>query len=153
MKERGGIAATLALLIATIFGVSYIPRKAAESSGGQSVSSSAARVPASSSGSKAEGLAKPRASVSCEQISKRLRRFYPEQVRLSLPPSCYPDDSATKAALTTTADSGLRFAIAIVPNPVQTHLPLVFDRAGKQVKRLVGFTAERDLLSAVKQAL
>jgi thiol:disulfide interchange protein DsbD len=30
---------------------------------------------------------------------------------------------------------------------------LVFDRAGKQVKRLVGFTAERDLLSAVKQAL
>jgi thiol-disulfide isomerase/thioredoxin len=30
---------------------------------------------------------------------------------------------------------------------------LVFDRAGKQVKRFEGFTPEADLLSAVKQAL
>ena len=30
---------------------------------------------------------------------------------------------------------------------------LIFDRAGKQVKRFEGFTAEADLLSAVKQAL
>ena len=30
---------------------------------------------------------------------------------------------------------------------------LVFDRAGKQIKRFEGFTPEADLLSAVKQAL
>ena len=30
---------------------------------------------------------------------------------------------------------------------------LVFDRAGKQVKRFEGFTAEADLLAAVKQAM
>jgi thiol-disulfide isomerase/thioredoxin len=30
---------------------------------------------------------------------------------------------------------------------------LVFDRTGKQVRRFEGFTAEADLLSAVKQAL
>jgi thiol:disulfide interchange protein DsbD len=35
----------------------------------------------------------------------------------------------------------------------QLPVTLVFDRTGKQVKRLEGFTSEADLLSAVKQAL
>jgi thiol:disulfide interchange protein DsbD len=35
----------------------------------------------------------------------------------------------------------------------QLPVTLVFDRTGKQVKRFEGFTAEADLLSAVKQAL
>jgi thiol:disulfide interchange protein DsbD len=35
----------------------------------------------------------------------------------------------------------------------QLPVTLVFDRAGKQVKRLEGFTSEADLLSAVRQAL
>ena len=35
----------------------------------------------------------------------------------------------------------------------QLPVTLVFDRTGKQVKRFEGFTAEADLLAAVKQAL
>jgi thiol-disulfide isomerase/thioredoxin len=35
----------------------------------------------------------------------------------------------------------------------QLPVTLVFDRSGKQVKRLEGFTAEAELLAAVRQAL
>ena len=35
----------------------------------------------------------------------------------------------------------------------QLPVTLVFDRAGKQIKRFEGFTSEADLLAAVKQAM
>ena len=42
---------------------------------------------------------------------------------------------------------GTQFKLDVLP------VTLVYDRAGKQVKRFEGFVSESDLLTAVKQAL
>ncbi len=135
MKERGGIAATLAILLATILGVSYIPRKGAEVSGGQEAPKSSTRIPAS--GTRAKQTATPalKPIVSCEQIAKRLRRFYPSDDKIPMPKSCFQENTKDGTADTTAANPNLSFAIAIVPNPVQTHLPLVFDRTIESIQQ------------------
>jgi hypothetical protein len=56
MNQRGGMA-TIALLIAAVLGMSYLPRKAAESSGGQGAQTTATRVPASSTSGKPQTAA------------------------------------------------------------------------------------------------
>ncbi|HEY4901729.1 MAG TPA: hypothetical protein VIH91_13015 [Terriglobales bacterium] len=135
MKERGGIAATLALLLATILGISYIPRKAAESSAGQEAQKSATRIPARGAGTNQQAGTVLKPIASCEQIAKRLRRFYSADDKIPMPKSCFQESTKDGTVGSTSANPNLSFAIAIVPNPVQTHLPLVFDRAIESIQQ------------------
>ena len=134
MKERGGVMTTITLLIAAVLGVSYIPRKAADSGGAQETTRPAARPAVKSASSQDQAGAKEKPIAPCEQIAKRLKRFYPANETAAMPASCFtPGSAAAKSVSKTTP--GLNFAIAFVPNPVQTHLPLVFDRAIESVQQ------------------
>jgi len=135
MKESGGIATTIALLIAAILGVSYIPRKAADSTSAQGPQRPAAKLPASAGKSQQQAAAKEKAIASCEQIAKRLTRLYPANEKVAMPGSCYPDRAPDAKTTPAKVNPTLTFAIAIVPNPVQTHLPLTFDRAIESIQQ------------------
>jgi len=141
MDQRGGVMATVALLFAAVIGISYLPRKSSE-------------TPTAAAGQKTTGrVALPGAKTvqqttgngpiaSCEQIQRRLTRFYPEGVPIPPQGNCYANGAVgPTTALPNTAP--VSFAIAIVPNPVQTHLPLVFDRqidSLQQAAQDTGFT-------------
>ena len=121
MKQTAGIVTALAVVLA-IFGVSNMPKSSP--GGGASTQSE--------SGTKAS---KTRASVEptgpyapCVRIQKRLQPFVAEspQEQWKLPTFCYPDSKAPDEP--EVKAKGLDFVIAIVPNPVLTHLPLLFDR-------------------------
>ncbi len=134
MKERGGLATTIALVIATILGVSYMPRKAADSlNSAESQSSGAGGTHA---GTKTPPQRKEAPIASCDQIAKRFWRIYPAGAPVPMPDSCYPS-GATPAGKPAAAPSDLYFAVAIVPNPVQTHLPLMFDRSIEAIQQAV----------------
>jgi hypothetical protein len=116
MKRNGSLAAGI-LAVLTFVGVSNLPSKSSESPPERS------RKPASP-------LTRPSVAPvnqpysACTEIAKRVRRLVANP---QLPPSCYasrqPEEREKINALT-----GVRFAIAILPNPVSTHLPLLFDR-------------------------
>jgi hypothetical protein len=121
MRERGGWAATIALLIAAIVGASYLPRKAADVAKAPETSSQSRGANASGSAGKGTLI------LACSQIERRLRRFYPTGVPIPASGNCY--ENGEKAVSTPApAAQPVAFAVAIVPNPVQTHLPLMFDR-------------------------
>ena len=122
MKERSGLAATIALLIAAIVGASYLPRRAADVAKpgtlGQSTGTSASGNARAGTGT---------LILSCSQIERRLSRFYPNGVPIPTAGNCY-EKGQTFPALAAPSVQPVSFAVAIVPNPVQTHLPLMFDR-------------------------
>ncbi len=153
MKERGGFATTIALLLAALLGVSYIPRKPAETAadGG----AQAAGGGASSSSAKAKTPPSPGTpSSSCEQIANRLRRIYPPNRvndneakqndkdkdngsgndSVPMPGSCF-ESGNPRPRNTNDTSVEASFVIAIVPNPVQTHLALTFDRAIEAIQQ------------------
>jgi hypothetical protein len=122
--DRKGIPAALAVLLA-VLGIAYIPRKAAESSSGTATTKQTrnAGIHAELGNASNESQAAPFSE--CQAVFHQIRRFYAGDV--SLPDSCYPKTAKrTKPEFTDVPD--LHFFIAIVPNPVQTHLPLLFDR-------------------------
>src|SRR5215471_18818814 len=123
MNERGGWAATIALLIAAIVGVSYLPRKAGDVAKPSGASSESARASACGKTPAGTGTL----ILSCVQIERRLRRFYPAGVPIPSDGSCYEKGQKVASAPVPAAQP-VGFAVAIVPNPVQTHLPLMFDR-------------------------
>ena len=135
MKERGGLAATIAILLATIFGISYLPRRAADTSAPQDFSKTTAAVPSGGASGKQAAAPGPKPIASCEQIAKRLRRYYAVNESVPVPVSCYPEGTQPPQRSEKVKNPQLSFAIAIVPNPVQTHLPLVFDRAVESVSQ------------------
>lgn len=132
MKERGGVAATIALLIAAVVGVSYFPRTGGESGAAPQtqppVAKPAATVPEQTS-------LTHRVTPACDQIAKRLKRFYRADEQVPMPPSCFPVSAPGATREQAKTNRRLGFAIAIVPNPVQTHLPLMFDRAIESIQQ------------------
>lgn len=112
MKQNTGIAA-LALLLATFFGISSFPRKDTKSAGASEAISTASL----------HGTHSRKATAACKEISDRLVRFVPDP---ALPSSCYADNIPPLAS--TSSQSNLQFVIATVPDPVKTHLSLLFDR-------------------------
>jgi len=135
MKDRGGVATTIALLIAAIFGASYIPRKSGDTTSGQGSQRPAAKLPAGTTKSQQQAAAKEKAIASCEQIAKRLQRLYAADEPVPMPDSCFPDRAPGGKTVPAKTNLSLTFAIAIVPNPVQTHLPLTFDRAIESIQQ------------------
>jgi hypothetical protein len=59
----------------------------------------------------------------CEQIVLHLKRFYPLPNAVPL-----PRDEVLRWLGASVSHNGAESQVLIVPNPVQTHLPLVFDR-------------------------
>lgn len=159
--ERKGGAATIMLLLVTVLGVSFLPRRGAESSPASSAGKAQTGVGAKKPSSEPE-KARLTASAACQEIARRLQRFTSGST--AMPESCFPDvdPSAAKAASALSAlvpagtpfeysqesnpavargtrpgtfNSRVHFAVAIVPNPVQTHLPLFFDRAVEAIQQ------------------
>jgi hypothetical protein len=135
MNQRGGITATVALLVATLLGMSYLPRKSAEPAKAE-----AARKLAAKSGlaavARVQGSSAEKLIGSCEQIRRRLDRFYPDGVPVPPKGDCYAN-AAQGPALKAPDKAPVHFVVAIVPNPVQTHLPLMFDRQIDAIQQAV----------------
>jgi len=137
MKRNSGLIAGFAVVLA-LFGVSNLQKNGSESpvatESKESPLPPAKKVP----GTKAKAYAP------CTEIAKRLQRFvrnaHPEPIDekhrdpaliedWDLPNSCYELEPSSRPRTTPvrTLDE-VHFAIAIVPNPVTTHLQLQFDR-------------------------
>src|SRR5271163_1516660 len=122
MKQNAGVIATLTVFLA-FFGMSNLPKS---TPGGT----------ASQATTKSKGATKPNAadqspqSIACEEIRKRIQPFLsqPNVDRWRLPDSCYPDNKRPQGIQQSSVPPGLQFVIATAPNPVSTHLPLLFDR-------------------------
>jgi hypothetical protein len=123
MDQRGGWAATIALLIAALVGASYLPRKAGDVAKALEDQGSPAKIGVA----KAGAAAAETLILSCAQIERRLERFYPKGVPIPKDGNCY-ENGATGLQLEAPRTQPVSFAVAVVPNPVQTHLPLMFDR-------------------------
>jgi hypothetical protein len=101
-----------------------LPRKAGEGARTAAASdSSGSKAGANKAGEPIPGVL----VLSCAQIEKRLERFYPKGVPIPANANCY-EKNQKFPALAAPSEQPVSFAVAIVPNPVQTHLPLMFDR-------------------------
>lgn len=123
--NRDRVTTTVALLLAAVLGLSYVPRKSTESTTGSQSSNGTEghtghKLKTAQARAEAAKLSDP-----CEEIVTRIQRFYPDPDHIRGPDWCYSE----KDKPPTTATSGLHFVIALVPNPVQTHLSLLFDRS------------------------
>src|SRR5450755_3226954 len=125
MNRKGGMA--VAAVILAILGVSYRPRQGAESNrASDTVKRSTKPLLGPSQKKWKVSSSGPKLVDSCKQIATRLRRFYAGEP--PVPDSCLEDPAAPNNTAARPAGK-LRFVVAIVPNPIQTHLPLMFDRA------------------------
>ena len=132
MKRNGGLAAGL-LAVLTFVGVSNLGNKSS-----QSPAPAERKKPAIPVGRRAAAHASPQPHPPCTEIAKRLRRLVTDTgtpvESWELPGSCYESDRP-KGLATVRAWPGVRFAVAIVPNPVSTHLPLLFDRLVETIQQ------------------
>ena len=142
MKRNSGLIAGLVVVL-TAFGVSNLQKNGSESPSAteskESTLPSAKPVPGSNN----------QAYSPCTEIAQRLRRFVrnnpvaPNGKRNTdpaaieewdLPDSCYEHKPSSVLTPVQTLHD-VRFAIAIVPNPVSTHLPLLFDRVVETIQQ------------------
>ncbi len=140
MKRNGGLAAGLVAVL-TLVGVSNLPNKSIQApvAGSRKSDRTATAAPSS----------KP--SGPCTEIAKRLGRFVkdanppvkdanspkdPDKPidSWALPHSCYEAEQIKELEIVH-APPGVQFAIATVPNPVSTHLPLLFDRLVETIQQ------------------
>ncbi|HEX4133562.1 MAG TPA: hypothetical protein VHY84_02990 [Bryobacteraceae bacterium] len=130
MNRNGGLLAGV-LVILTYLGVSNLPKSAESSSAAGPTKSSplAERTPQSAS--------QPYAA--CQEIADRLQRFLTKTDKTAAMGnrlgSCYVNPEAPNTLVTREAGPDVRFAIATVPNPVSTHLPLLFDRIVESIQQ------------------
>ena len=121
-----GNAAILVVLLA-VLGSAYRPRPVAESHPSREENQTQEMAPATAA--RIAETASPlafRIIPACQQIAKHVRRFYAADV--PVPGLCLAGgESAANAPVA--AGASVHFAIALVANPIQTHLPLLFDRS------------------------
>jgi hypothetical protein len=130
MKRNGGFIAGM-LVVMTYLGVSNLP-KSPEGTGGP------APKTVNAQSSQASGL-NSNAYRACKEIGDRLERILkksnaPTTDTWKFIKPCYFDGNA---AATGSAEAwpDIQFAIATVPNPVSTHLPLAFDRVVESIQQ------------------
>ncbi len=136
MKRNGSLVASV-LLVLTFLGVSN-SSKTPESVGGAEAKQSPSRPYISQTSSR------PEPNSPCVEIRNRLARLINDAGGISpefwkLPESCYKDGRSPAKAKEVRAFSGVAFEIATVPNPVSTHLSLMFDRIVEAIQH-----AEKD---------
>ena len=129
-RNSGLIAAMLALV--TYLGVSNLSRPAGNPPRPEQKQS------ASATGSKSPATTE--VYWACRQIADRLHRFTDEAGGApadswKFPGSCYQNHQAPAGAQKFKARQSVSFAIATVPNPVSTHLPLLFDRMVETIQQ------------------
>ncbi len=127
MKNNTGLFTSVAVALAAVFGISYLPsRRAAEPSPAATTQSSnaASREKTPTLASLKKELRSP-----CSEIAQRISKFLPVN-SLAAPQSCFENrDSALALTPLQVEQSGeLRFIIATLPDPVHTHFSLLFDR-------------------------
>lgn len=123
MKTTSGVVAALLLVL----GLSRMANLSSTPEGRSTLTSGRAEEKA--------GAAKPKApnerAAGCDAIYGRLARFIDPasdpKGRVKAPDSCY-ESQPPALPQHLRAFSDVRFAIAVVPNPVSTHLSLMFDR-------------------------
>ncbi|HVO79008.1 MAG TPA: hypothetical protein VMT39_03250 [Candidatus Bathyarchaeia archaeon] len=123
--DRKGVPALLAVLLA-IVGMTYLPRPSAEP-GNPSESSAPAQTANPAHPEVTAPVTEPRATVECRNLFDRIHRFFGGSEYY--PASCFPGAKNPPRRVPPAAPADLNFVIAIAPNPVQTHLPLLFDRS------------------------
>jgi hypothetical protein len=122
MKQSAGIITALAAVLA-LFGLSNLPKS--------STGSGSATTAQSDQGVKPPVKAKHDYTISyaCGKIQESIQPLVavnPDQP-WRVPSFCYANPEATKDPILI-APENLVFAIAMAPNPIATHLPLLFDR-------------------------
>lgn len=124
MKNNAGLIAALTIFMA-FFGISSLPKNAPNSSGVASEGTAKFKTSAKSS-----RTTESPESVGCKEIGVRLQPFASELLTKdsALPESCYTDGKPSRKLQATPRASNLQFVIATAPNPISTHLSLMFDR-------------------------
>jgi hypothetical protein len=133
MDRKRGTGVVAVLL--TIFGVSYLPRQVTESAAASEAGKQAQKpvIGGAKKKERATPQPAPTPTASCQQIAKHLRRFYTADV--PIPDSCFPEGPPVRTKSPALPMARLRFVIALVTNPVQTHLPLLFDRSVEAIQQ------------------
>jgi len=137
MKQRGGIVTIITLFLAALFGVSYLPKRADNTNADTRAKSPAAA--ASTATPKVAPTGAQELLPACTEIRRHLERFYggpdvpvPEEAH------CCADHAKKENCISAPIiPPRVSVAIAIVPNPVQTHLPLLFDRLIEAIQQAV----------------
>ena len=128
MNNRGNIG-IVALIAAALVGINYLPRGTQENA-----AEPAQRTEAHAEQSAASpelGLFPP-----CESIRTLLARFYSDPKKIPYPASCYqPGKAPPSSSPAEKPKTKLEIIVALVPNPLHTHLPLVFDRAVEAIQQ------------------
>jgi hypothetical protein len=127
MKRDAGVAATLAVVL-MLFGYSTLQRQGPEGPPATGVNAQAVASPG-----KETKLESP--DVPCQEIAKRLLRFSAGGEVWALPGFCYKSRKQPSWPHPRRLHAGVHFAIATVPNPVSTHLPLMFDRIVESIQQ------------------
>jgi hypothetical protein len=130
MKQNTALIAALTVFQA-LFGSLNLP-KSTPTSGAQSETTNKSKSAAKPRGSKTATL-----SPACEEIGFRLEPFLGKKTNRDEtttkqdwqhPGICYDGSKGRAGAHPSPLSLGVKFVIAAVPNPISTHLPLVFDR-------------------------
>jgi len=136
MNNRGN-AGVIALILAALVGITYLPRASRES---EAEPAQPVEAQAGLSASPLEA-AKPNPSEPCSAIGGLLRRFFPDKKfpddkeQVPYPDVCYRFGKPPKRASRVAGAPDLKFVIALIPDPLQTHLPLFFDRAVEAIQQ------------------
>ena len=138
MKQNAGVIAVL-MVVLTFFGITSLPRT---STGGDTTveqrakpnpKSKVQQKPKSNTASQTTRRSPRARHAACDEIRSRLLPFVADGALEDqrLPASCYDEheyDAATDPMKPEMASLDLNFVIATVPDPISTHLPLMFDR-------------------------
>ncbi len=130
MKQNAGLIAVVTVFLA-FFGISNLP-KSTPSPGTASETANKSKSHAKPNGSKTPVL-----SPACEEIGERLKPFLEKkppvdngntQQDWQRPGFCYDGGKAPQETYESRLSPDVHFVIATAPNPISTHLPLLFDR-------------------------
>jgi hypothetical protein len=142
MNRNTGLVAGLVAVVALV-GYSNRSNRSPESQLNTQPEKSQAASAKAQSTSEERTSAASMASVTCAEIRKRLARFVDEDPRARraeswmLPDSCYENGESPVGPERVRVFRDVQFAIALVPNPVSTHLPLLFDRLVEAIQQAV----------------
>ncbi len=130
MKQNAGLIAVVTVFLA-IFGISNLP-KSTPNSGAASEATNKSK-----SSAKPNASQLPMLSPACEEIGDRLEPFLEKKPKQEgnnneqdwqRPAFCYDNGKLPPNTYRARLSPGVNFVIATVPNPITTHLPLLFDR-------------------------
>lgn len=120
MNNRSN-AGIVALIVAALVGMNYLPRSTQENAAAHAQQT---ETPADRASPSEAGVSRP-----CEPIGRSLARFYGSENTVPYPHSCHPSGKGRSGST-----ANLDLVVAILPNPLHTHLPLVFDRAVEAIQ-------------------